>query len=134
MSSSSPSSSTSTISSSTKLIGAHNNNQQQLNKLPKLIVSLIEFISCQLSLFCRRMSKIILRLLTGKCQLARICANEKIESCRIRKLEACLLASKNAYLKNTIRYSFTDATHENEEQAVLNIMQLKKIARETNIK
>jgi hypothetical protein len=45
-----------------------------------------EIISCQLFIFYRRMTKIILHYFTGKSELERICANETIESIRILKI------------------------------------------------
>ncbi|CAF0943819.1 unnamed protein product [Brachionus calyciflorus] len=74
------------------------------------------------------MSKFILHLLTGKSELERICANEKIQSSRIKKIENSLRKSSNTYLRSLINPE--SENHGFEDDIVYNIKQIKNVPNE----
>lgn len=104
-------------------------------KQQSFVSYLFELISCQLLLLFKRMNKVLLRLITRRSELERICSNETNESNRIKKIEKSLNESKNEYLNQAVkRVEEKLLLGDSIEDVVINIMKEKSIKRENNVK
>lgn len=95
-------------------------------------VTLFEIVSCQLLAIYKRLIRFVLHVVTGRCELERICMNEKVESIRIKKIENNLISSRNQYLNDSVG-GLPESNLENEEILALNIMKAKQIQHENNL-
>ncbi|XP_043547770.1 ELMO domain-containing protein 1 isoform X1 [Chiloscyllium plagiosum] len=89
-----------------------------------MLVQLCLYVYCK----CLwRFLKFILRKITGKCELQRICYSRKPGAQRTLKIEASLKSSRNELLQSAVTTHVDDV-----ERTVDNIMQLKNINHDTN--